>query len=121
MRALGRGRHTESAGHGCAIPAHTVSGSTFEFQRDEPLVSEHTVDRCGKRPERQAIAEREWRRRWTVFGARPPIAGAEHHRSEPEVLARERRTTGKPHFDRRTAWQMDAVQACGQAWPHRSR
>ncbi len=75
---------------------------------------EHAVDGSDKRPEREAIAERERRRGWTLFGARTPIAGAEHHGREPQVFGRERRTTGKPHFDGRSAWQMDAVQACGQ-------
>src|SRR5215471_14606885 len=89
-------------------------GSTFEFQRYETLVSEHAVDRCDKWPERETIAGREWRWRWTVFGAHLPIAGAKHHRPEPEVLARERGTTGKARLDRRAARPVNAVQACGQ-------
>ena len=42
---------------------------TFELQRDEAVVSEQTVDRCDKRPEREAIAARERRRGRAIFGA----------------------------------------------------
>lgn len=77
-------------------------------------MSEHPVDPCDEWPKRETIAGHEWRWRWTVFGARLPIAGTEHHCGEPQVFARERRTTSKPHLDRCPAWQMDAGQACGK-------
>src|SRR5262245_54098427 len=88
--------------------------STLEFDGDEPAVSEQAVDRGDNWPERKAIAERKrWRRR-AVFRTHTPIARAEHHRSETEVVARKRRATGESDFDRRRARQMSPVQACGK-------
>src|SRR5262249_1175822 len=64
-------------------------GFAFEFQGDEALVSEQACDRGDERSKREAIAECKRRWRWTVFGARSPIAGAEHHRREAKVFVRE--------------------------------
>ena len=96
------------------MPAHTRIGSTLELQRDETRMAQRAVDRRDKGSERKAIAERERRRRWTVLGARAPVAGAEHDRGEPEVFVRERGAAGEAHLDRRSAREMHAVQARGQ-------
>ena len=64
---------------------HFVRG-TFEAQRDEARMTEHSSDRSDERSERQAIASRERRRQRTVLGAHVPIAGAEHDRRELHIL-----------------------------------
>src|SRR4051794_27236236 len=71
-------------------------------QRDQSRMPEQAVYCRRKRAEHDAITGRERRGRWTILGADAPIARAEYHCRECDIVVTERRARGEPHLDDRS-------------------